>query len=90
MIEQTPQEVARIVRDYVQNEHPGGVTLTVEEGGIRRDEFGWKVPLQISHEPRRMYEYYEALAHVEEDLGEKEGLKVLFVPLFADQTVAAP
>lgn len=85
MIEQTErpvsgQDVAQVVREYIQRYHPGGLTLEVHEPGIRREEHWWSVPIRPSAEPTKLFEFYEALANAEEDLDEHEHLKVLLVP----------
>jgi hypothetical protein len=79
MTELSEQEVAQKVRQYVQDCHPGGITLEVVEPGIRREEHWWQVPLRPSAWPEKMFEFYEALADVEEALEEHEQLKVLLV-----------
>ena len=68
------------MRRYVQDCHPDGITFEVLENEIRHSEFGWDVPVQLDHEPRKLFAYYEALADVEIALTDNEGLKVLLVP----------
>jgi len=80
MIEQSSQTVAQVVREYIRDRHPGGVTLDVDEQGIRRERHWWHVPIRPSVEPTKRYEYYEALADVEGELEDREQLKVLLVP----------
>jgi len=72
--------VAKAVRKYIKNYHPGGATLEVIEQGIRKEEYWWYVPVRPSVEPVKRYEYYEALADVEEALDENENLTVFLVP----------
>jgi len=38
----------------------------------------------LSHEPARLFHYYEALADVEIALADEAGLDVLLVPAFAE------
>ena len=75
------QTVADAVRKYIQDQHPGGTTLEVIEQGIRKERYWWYVPVRPSVEPVKRYEYYEALADVEEALAEHENLTVFLVPI---------
>jgi hypothetical protein len=75
------QVIAAKVRSYIGKHHPGGATLDVLDGGIRKEEEWWYVPVRPNIEPTKRYEYYEALADVENDLEEKENLTVLLVPI---------
>ena len=79
-MEQTPQEVARMVRQYLQQQHPDGASLEVIEDGIYQEHAIWYVPILASHEPSKRYAYYEALAEVETDLQENDDLNVLLLP----------
>lgn len=79
MNEISEHEVAQKVRQYLEDRHPGGITLEVEEPGIRKEEHWWQVPLRPSAWPEKMFEFYEVLADVEEALEEREQLKVLLV-----------
>jgi len=76
--------VATAVRKYIKDSHPGGTTLEVVEQGIRKEEYWWYVPVRPSVEPVKRYEYYEALADVEEALDENENLTVFLVPTMPD------
>lgn len=80
MIEHNSQTIAQIVRQYLQNQHPGGVNLDVVEQGIRKDEFNWHVPVQPSTEPPKLFEYYEVLTEIEDELAKHEQIKVFLVP----------
>ena len=82
MSEQSQQSVAAAVRQYLKDCHPDGITFTVIEAEIRKDEFGWKVPILLDKEPRKMFPYYEALADVEIALADEAHLKVLLIPAF--------
>ena len=75
------QTVAEAVRKYMQDQHPGGATFEVIEPGIRKERYWWYVPVRPSVEPVKRYEYYEALAAVEEALAEHENLTVFLVPM---------
>ena len=74
------RSVAQAVRQYIQDRHPGSAVLEVVEQGIRKEEYWWYVPVRPSVEPEKRYEYYEALADVEEELAENEKLTVFLVP----------
>ena len=76
----TPEEVAEIVRHYLADRHPDGVTLDVLVSGIRHEQEWWYVPVVPDREPARRYEYYETLGDVERELQQQENITVLFVP----------
>ena len=81
----TPKSVAQAVRERIQEEHPGGATLEVIEQNVHWQDGFWHVPVKISEEPRRKYQFYEVLADAEENLDENEHLKVLLVPVYPDE-----
>lgn len=72
--------VIAAVRRLLQSRHPGGVTLEVVPDGVRQDQDWWYVPVRPSAQPPKRYEYYEALAEVENELQKSEQLTVLLVP----------
>lgn len=74
------EEVIDAVRRLLKTRHPGGVSLDVVPAGVRQDEEWWYVPVRPSAQPPRRYEYYEALAEVENELQKTEQLTVLLVP----------
>ncbi len=76
----TKQAVAQKVAEYLRDCHPGGITLEVDANRIRKEDHWWEVPVRPDVEPRKLSEYYEALAHVEEELEEREQLNVFLVP----------
>jgi len=78
--------VAKAVRMYIKDCHPGGASLEVIEQGIRKEEYWWYVPVRPSVEPVKRYEYYEALADVEEALEENENLTVFLVPTVPEES----
>jgi hypothetical protein len=59
--------------------------LEVLEQDIRKEEYWWYVPVRPNVEPMKRYEYYEALADVEEALYENENLTVFLVPTVPDK-----
>jgi hypothetical protein len=80
MRKQQEQSVADTVRRYLQGRDLDGVTLDVEEQGIYKDQYRWYVPVRPSVEPQRRYQFYEVLTDIEEELEDREHLKVLLVP----------
>jgi hypothetical protein len=72
--------VAQLVSDRIRDCHPEGVSLEVDEQGIRKVDCQWRVPIRPSAEPVNRYEYYEALTDIEIELSEQEKLNVFLVP----------
>lgn len=81
ILQEDEKTIARIVRDYVRDCHPGGVTLEVVEEGIRKIDYWWRVPVRPNTEPPHTFEYYDALAGVESAIQEDKQLNVLLVPV---------
>jgi hypothetical protein len=73
----TVGEVAGKVRNLLQNHAVAGIALEVLEDEIRWRDGWWHVVVRPSEWPKKRYEYYEALAEIEEDLQENEHLNVL-------------
>ncbi|MGI4788436.1 MAG: hypothetical protein ACRYFS_06245 [Janthinobacterium lividum] len=73
----TKQEVARKVRERLVNVTPGGVTLYVEDDDVYKIDEWWRVPVRPSRWPKRMSDFYEDLATVEDDIQEQEHLNIL-------------
>ena len=88
----TKQTVIQKVRQYLENqplpEAMNGITLTVPEKKVYKENGYWRVPIQASSQPRWMYAFYEVLAEVEGDLDEKENLNILLVPTVVGETEA--
>jgi hypothetical protein len=80
MIDQEEKTVAQVVRDYIKNSHPGGVTLEVVEEGIHKIDYWWRVPIRPSSPPPHTFEYYDALAEVESAIQEDKQMNILLVP----------
>lgn len=74
------KEIVEIVGRYLKYKHPGGATLEALTQGVRHEQDWWYVSVRPSIEPERRYEYYEALADVENALEESEHLTVLLLP----------
>lgn len=80
MIEQDEKTVAEIVREYLQDCHPGGITLEVLDSDIRKIDYWWRVPVRPSAQPPHTFQYYDALAEVESKLQEDRQLNIILVP----------
>jgi hypothetical protein len=74
--ELTAVDVAERVRPYVEKITIGDITLWLDEARIRLQNDYWRIPIRPSREPERLCPYYEALADLEEEVQEKEGIKV--------------
>ncbi len=85
----TKQKLLDMVKRYVADQHPDGMTLSVVEAGVHRDKNWWYVPVQPDHEPEKLFQYYEALADLEGKMQDDENLTVLFIPVQADKATAA-
>jgi hypothetical protein len=84
------QQVLDLVRKQLTRHHPGGVTLDIGDGSVRRQDEYWYVPVRPSAQPPKMYEYYEALAEVEATLEENEGVQVFLVPTLPEEAGVPP
>ncbi len=88
----TKQEVAQKVQERLREVTPGGVTLHVLESDVRKIDNWWYVPVRPSRWPRRMSDFYEDLAIVEDDIQEREHLNILLatgLPLEEEPEAAA-
>jgi hypothetical protein len=74
--ELSPREVAERVRPYVNSKFVGDISLSVDEARVHLRNGYWRVPVRPSREPKPLFAYYEALADLEEEVQEKEGLRV--------------
>lgn len=73
----TKQQVAQKVRDRLVGVEPGGVTLHVVDEDVYKVDDWWRVPIRPSRWPKRMFEFYEVLAELEDELQEQEHLNIL-------------
>lgn len=84
----TPQAVADKVRPYLVGRRIGDILLVLDENRIQlRNEY-WRIPIRPSRWPKRTFAYYEELAELEEEVQEKEGIKVTMTsgdPLTEDE-----
>jgi hypothetical protein len=72
----SPLEVARRVRPYVTGRHVGDIALSVDDARIHLRNGYWNIPIRPSRWPDPLFPYYETLAEIEDEVQEKEGLKV--------------
>lgn len=56
-----------------------GIHVAVE--GVRQEGGWWTVPVYADQEPKRRWQYYEALADVEADIAEDKQVNILLVPV---------
>jgi hypothetical protein len=54
----------------------GDITLMLDESRIQLQNGYWRVPIRPSREPDPLFPYYEALADLEDEMQESEGIKV--------------
>lgn len=75
--EMTKERVAAIVRERLKNVSVTGITMEVVDDDVYKIDAWWRVPIRPSRWPKRMFEFYEVLAEVEDDLQEQEHLNIL-------------
>lgn len=69
-------EVALRVRPYVTGRRIGNITLGVDDARIHLRNGYWNLPIRPSRWPNPLFPYYETLADIEDEVQEREGLKV--------------
>lgn len=76
--ELTQEQVAARIRPYLGGRRVGdtGITLSVDASYIYRSNGYWRIPIRPSVWPNPLFPYYEALADLENEVQEKEGIKV--------------
>ena len=72
----SPQEVALRVRPYVIGKHIGDIALRIEDARIHLRNGYWNIPVRPSRWQNPLFPYYETLAEIEDEVQEREGLKV--------------
>ncbi len=70
------EDVALRVRPYVMDRHIGDIALSVDDARIHLRNGYWNIPVRPSRWPNPLFPYYETLAEIEDEVQEKEGLKV--------------
>ncbi len=87
----TKEEIGQAVRLRLQSqelpEALNGITLTVLDNQIYRENGYWRVPIRPSAPPRWIYAYYEVLAEIETELDETDHLNVMLVPLLPQDAI---
>ncbi len=73
----TKSVVAEKVRQGLQQVEVSGITLQVVDEDVYQVDEWWRVPVRLSRWPARMFDFYEALATVTEELQEAEHLNIL-------------
>ncbi len=73
----TKAVVAEKVRQGLQQIEVSGITLQVVDEDVYKVDEWWRVPVRLSRWPARMFDFYEALATVTEELQEAEHLNIL-------------
>jgi hypothetical protein len=76
------RKVAELVRSYLKDCHPYGMTLEVIEPKIRQEKSWWNVPIRLNMVPSKFSELYEVLTHAEIELEDNENLTVFLAPIF--------
>ncbi len=74
--ELTPSEVADKVRGYVAKTTVGDITLWLDETRIKLQHEIWRIPIRPSREPNPLFPYYDALADLEQEMQDKEGINI--------------
>ena len=80
MIEQDEKTVAKVVREYIRDRNPGGVTLDVIDEEVVKIDYWWRVPVRPSKQPPHAFEYYDTLAEIESEIQEDKQLNIILVP----------
>ncbi len=75
----SPHDVAIRVRPYVTGRHVGDIALRIDDARIHLRNGYWNIPVRPSRWPNPLFPYYETLAEIEDEVQEREGLKVTIV-----------
>jgi hypothetical protein len=54
----------------------GDISLSMDDSRIHLRNGYWRIPIRPSREPSPLFPYYEALADLEDEVQENEGIKV--------------
>jgi hypothetical protein len=74
------QEIVARVRPYLERNPIGETAPEIIEDALHLEEDWWYIPIRLQAGKMRAYEYYDLLTDVEDEIKEREHLKVLFVP----------
>jgi hypothetical protein len=80
----TKQKVLDLVNQRLRKARLGTITFEVPNDEIKRRDDSWHLPVLPSAQPPTMFQYYEVLAEVEQDLLEKHDLNVRLIPTVPD------
>ena len=72
----TAEKVALCVRPYMVGRHLGDISLNLDEVRIHLRNGYWNIPVRPSRWSNPLFPYYEMLAEIEDEVQEREGLKV--------------
>ena len=64
------------MRPYVVDRHLDDIALKPDEAHIHLRNGYWNIPIRPSRWPNPLFSYYEVLADIEDEVQEREGLKV--------------
>lgn len=78
------EELAAVVQAYLDRQQPRDYRLNVEPACIRREDDWWYVTVLPDREGVSSWDYSHHLTPIEDELEDREGLKVLLVPALVD------
>jgi hypothetical protein len=76
-------KVLELVNQYLRKSskaHLGQITVSAVPEQVERRNGCWNIGVRPSSQPRKLYEFYEALVDAEMELDEKHDLNVWLVP----------
>ena len=79
-MEQTQQQVEARLRPYLERYPIYDTVVEIVEGAGHLEEGWWYVPVRLNTQVAHTYQYYDLLAEIEDEIKEREQLKVLFFP----------
>ncbi len=74
------REIVARIRPYLERTPIEGNVLEIVEEALHLEEDWWYVPVRVQPGEIRTYQYYDMLTDIEDEIKERENLKVLFVP----------
>jgi hypothetical protein len=73
-------EIAELVQEQLDSHKSEHLQIQVLENLIRQDTDWWHVPVRLTTNDPRTYQYYELLTDVEDEIFKKQQMNVLLVP----------
>ena len=73
----TKELIAEKVRQEIAGVEVPGITLQVMDEDVYQANDYWRVPVRPSRWPKRMFDFYEAMSAVEEELQDTQHLKIV-------------